>query len=78
MPLYEYRCQDCQTAFELLRPFSRADEPAACPNCAGEHSQRAISRCAAFSRGADGSTSSVGGGGGCAGCASHSCASCGH
>ncbi|NLD74151.1 MAG: zinc ribbon domain-containing protein [Chloroflexi bacterium] len=78
MPLYEYRCQDCQATFDLLRPFSRADEPADCPNCHSNDSKRAMSRCAALSRGADGSTSSVGGGGGCAGFSASSCASCGH
>jgi putative FmdB family regulatory protein len=78
MPLYEYRCQDCQATFEVLRPFSQADAPAACPHCHGERSERALSRCAAFSRGADGSTASVGGGGGCSSCAGGSCATCRH
>jgi len=31
MPLYEYYCRTCAGKFELLRPASRADEPAACP-----------------------------------------------
>ena len=33
MPLYEYVCTDCESKFELLRPFSRADEVAECPHC---------------------------------------------
>jgi putative FmdB family regulatory protein len=78
MPLYEYRCLDCQTSFDMLRPFSKADAPAPCPKCHSDHAKRAPSRCAAFSKGADGATSSVGGGGGCAGCGGGSCSSCGH
>ncbi len=31
MPLYEYYCRRCAAKFELLRPMSRADEPATCP-----------------------------------------------
>ncbi len=31
MPLYEYYCTRCAAKFELLRPMSRADEPATCP-----------------------------------------------
>ena len=33
MPIYEYRCPQCQTEFELKRPFSQASEPAPCPKC---------------------------------------------
>jgi putative FmdB family regulatory protein len=31
MPLYEYRCRTCDDRFELRRPMSAANEPAACP-----------------------------------------------
>ncbi len=78
MPIYEYVCPHCEIKFELLRPFSKADEPAICPECKGRDTKRAISRFAAFSKGSDGDSASVGGGGGCAGCASHSCAGCHH
>ena len=33
MPIYEYSCPECGNQFELMRPFSDADEPAACPRC---------------------------------------------
>ena len=38
MPIYEYHCSKCGQDFELMRPFSQADEPAPCPSCgsAGE------------------------------------------
>lgn len=31
MPLYEYICPTCDARFELLRPMSRAEEDAICP-----------------------------------------------
>ena len=38
MPIYEYHCAKCGQDFELMCPFSQADEPAPCPSCgaAGE------------------------------------------
>jgi putative FmdB family regulatory protein len=78
MPLYEYVCPHCELKFEQLRPFSRANDPATCPECKGTDTKRAISNFASFSRNSDGSTESHGGGGGCAGCAAGHCGSCGH
>ena len=44
MPLYEYRCDDCGTEFEVLQKVS--DEPlTACRSCAGSV-QKLISRSA--------------------------------
>jgi putative FmdB family regulatory protein len=31
MPLYDFRCPKCGLEFEVSRPFSRATEPAMCP-----------------------------------------------
>lgn len=31
MPLYEYRCRDCDETFELRRPMAQAGDPAPCP-----------------------------------------------
>ncbi|MFM7253305.1 MAG: FmdB family zinc ribbon protein [Ilumatobacteraceae bacterium] len=31
MPLYEFRCRDCDDTFEVRRPMSEASEPATCP-----------------------------------------------
>jgi putative FmdB family regulatory protein len=33
MPLYEYYCDNCDNLFEALRPISRSEEPAECPQC---------------------------------------------
>ncbi|MDA8216640.1 MAG: FmdB family zinc ribbon protein [Chloroflexota bacterium] len=76
MPIYEYVCQGCQRKFELMRSFSRADDPVTCPHCQGEEVKRAISNFCSFSKDASGATSSVGGSS-CSGCSSGSCASCG-
>jgi putative FmdB family regulatory protein len=35
VPLYEYRCRECDERFELRRSFDDADAPAACPS--GHH-----------------------------------------
>jgi putative FmdB family regulatory protein len=77
MPIYEYSCSDCERTFEKLRPMSKADAEASCPDCGGTHTSRALSLFAAFSRG-NGDSHAVSGGGGCAGCGSHSCGSCRH
>jgi len=42
MPIYEYHCAKCGKDFELMRPFSKADEPALCPDC-GVAGERLIS-----------------------------------
>ncbi len=76
MPLYEYYCKTCQRKFELLRPMSRADEEAACPQGHGG-AERALSLFASFSKGNGGSATALGGSGGCAACSSASCAACG-
>ena len=76
MPLYEYYCRRCDGRFELLRPFARLDEPAACPEGHGG-GKRVLSSFAAFSGGSAGAgemSESLGGGGGCAGCAGGACA----
>ena len=31
MPLYEYYCPPCGSQFEVLRPVSKMDDPAVCP-----------------------------------------------
>lgn len=36
MPLYEYACRACATAFERRRKFEERQAEAACPRCGGE------------------------------------------
>ena len=78
MPIYEYCCADCEKKFEKRRSMSQADDEIACPDCGGVHTNRGLSRFAAFSKGNGGISSAVSGSGGCGGCSSHSCGSCGH
>ncbi len=40
MPLYEFSCDDCGHAFEVMAPFADLDEASACPSCGGAHTRR--------------------------------------
>jgi putative FmdB family regulatory protein len=31
MPRYDFRCRECAETFEVTRPMSASDQPAACP-----------------------------------------------
>jgi putative FmdB family regulatory protein len=62
MPIYEYVCASCDTKFEMLRPMSRANEKAACPECKHE-SERVLSTFACCSTDSTGMTSSIAGSG---------------
>jgi putative FmdB family regulatory protein len=50
MPIYEYRCGECESRFEKL-VRSAGDEPAglACPHCGSDDVRRLISRVAVSS-----------------------------
>ena len=76
MPIYEYVCPACKLKFQMLRPMSRSNENAACPECKKE-SGRVVSSFACCSTDSTGMTSAIGGGGSCGGCSSSSCATCG-
>jgi len=83
MPIYEYRCPDCGTKFEELRPHSRAEEDAPCPTCC-KPAPRALSRFRSKVErdlsdymGMAESAAKSGGGSSCAGCSSSNCGSCG-
>ena len=84
MPLYEYRCLECQHEFEALVPAGRADQ-AACPECGVGDVRRLLSMFAA-PRGAgqaggspwEASGTAVGGEGAAApgGCCGGACGHC--
>jgi len=44
MPIYEYRCPNCEEVWELLRKMSAMDEPYECPDC-GVECDHVISDC---------------------------------
>ena len=75
MPLYEYYCKSCNRRFELLRPVSRMDDPAACPQGHGD-ANRVLSTFAVFTEGDSGVSESLASSGGCAGCTASDCTSC--
>ena len=66
MPIYEYRCHDCEAAFEKLAKSFR--EEAACPKCGSGSVERLLSTFAMSGVG----SGSPGGGGGC-GCGRGGC-----
>jgi putative FmdB family regulatory protein len=33
MPIYEYRCTECQRAFEAIRPVGDTGKDLGCPEC---------------------------------------------
>lgn len=66
MPLYEYYCRACGTKFELLRPMSRAVEPASCPQ-GHPGAERTLSLFAAVTRGENAEPAAAGGGCACGG-----------
>ena len=77
MPIYEYVCCDCSLKFELLRPFSQANDRASCPRCHNT-AERKLSTFASFSKNeAGGFTPVAGTGSSCASCGATSCNTCG-
>ena len=74
MPMYEYRCPDCDSRFEKLRRMSEAEQPAECPKCQSKSAARQLSGFAAVGAGG-GSGEMQMGGGGCArpGCGPGGC-----
>jgi putative FmdB family regulatory protein len=49
MPIYEYRCKQCENRFEKLRPLAEVHHPAVCPKCQSEQTMRVLSLFAATS-----------------------------
>jgi len=51
MPLYEYQCASCGSAFEQLRRMQDADQDLECPRCASREVKRQLSTFAAHTAG---------------------------
>lgn len=43
MPLYEYRCPECQGRFEVIQHLGASAAETACPTCGGKHVERQFS-----------------------------------
>jgi putative FmdB family regulatory protein len=74
MPLYEYYCPTCSQKFEILRPMSRSDEPATCPE-GHAGAERVVSLFTSLSKADDGSIAPVGGSA-CTACSADTCSTC--
>lgn len=46
MPIFEYTCSDCQTAFDILHKGAEDKDIVVCPEC---HSRNAVKKFSAFS-----------------------------
>jgi putative FmdB family regulatory protein len=44
MAVYEFVCQDCHKAFEIVRPMSESATAPACPACGSTHVERTYSQ----------------------------------
>ena len=56
MPLYEYKCNDCDYQFEELVSYSKSNEMT-CPNCGSEETQKLVSAFATIGSSASGGSS---------------------
>lgn len=61
MPIFEYRCKDCNLKFEKI-VFNREAPPPSCPECGSNKVEKLIS--APSMGGGGGESASYGGGGG--------------
>ena len=52
MPAYDFQCNSCETIFEERRPFSRAGEPAECPECGSGETHKLLTSISYISNGA--------------------------
>jgi putative FmdB family regulatory protein len=67
MPLYEYRCRDCDHRFEVLQRVGDTGDGLLCPACGAREPARQLSTFAAGS-GTKGASAAVGGGCGAPAC----------
>jgi putative FmdB family regulatory protein len=69
VPLYEYRCNDCASVYEVMRPMAERELAAVCPRCESRVSMPLISRVGMLAGGQAGASDRPGpsAGGGCCG-----------
>ena len=53
MPIYEFKCVNCNKIFELLAVKSEDSVNISCPHCKGEHLERVMSRVSINASGSD-------------------------
>jgi putative FmdB family regulatory protein len=78
MPIYEYRCEECERKFELLSSFAERDRAQACPTCESRRTRVLVSSFAAIGGESEfASTLPMAGGPSAGGCCGGSCG-CSH
>ena len=53
MPIYEYRCEECERRFEVLTSFAEGDRAPACPSCESSQTRVLVSSFAAIGGASD-------------------------
>ena len=71
MPIYEFKCSNCDEEFETI--VFGSDEKVSCPHCNGDNVKRLMSACGFKS---SGSFTPSTGSSSCTGCTSTNCSSC--
>ncbi len=74
MPIYEFRCLDCENEFEAL--VFKSSGKICCPQCDGEKLERLISACGFKSKGEESIDSSGSSSSACASCSGGNCSTC--
>ena len=76
MPLYEFRCKQCDQVFERLCRMGENGRTIACEACGAKGPQRLMSVCATRVSSGNGGEAHSPSGSRCGGCTSHNCATC--
>jgi putative FmdB family regulatory protein len=71
MPIYEFRCEDCEQEFEML--VFGSNDAITCPKCSGANLARLMS---AFGFKSEGNFTPSSGSSGCTSCSGGNCSSC--
>jgi putative FmdB family regulatory protein len=74
MPIYEFRCSDCDERFEALCKVGSNGRRLRCPHCRGGHLERLMS--GFFASGGAKSESSGASSSACSTCSSRNCSTC--
>lgn len=74
MPIFEYKCLNCDSEFEKLVLGSSSENGITCPDCHSGEVERLFSSFNGVSRSADGSTKLMSSG--CSSCTASTCAGC--
>lgn len=44
MPIYEYKCKNCNSKFEVFKPIEKKDQDEKCPVCRSTETERLLSQ----------------------------------